>query len=118
MRALRSVAAAALLAGSMASPLGGSHSRFDAGPGIPFGTLVDTQEDRRRRNLAAGGRAKRIARNKARRSLRAARTRSIVAGPREGRVFMSDKREAAFKAALAAGETRNNALKLARRLAA
>jgi hypothetical protein len=75
-----------------------------------------TEEDRRRRNLKAGGRDKRIKRDKAWRSFGHGRKRATSL--RVGRVFKSDKREAAFGAALAEGKSRNEALKLARREAA
>lgn len=75
----------------------------------------DTVEDRRRRNLAAGGRDKRIKWNKARRSRPARRRSTRYGSPRTSNPFTYQRRKDAFDAALAAGKSRNEAAKLARR---
>jgi hypothetical protein len=97
------------------SAFGGAHS----GGSIVLPAAAGlSEDDRRRRNLKAGGRDKRIKRNKAWRSLGRAGRADQARAPRFGRVFKSDAREAAFKAAIELGKSRNEALKLARRVAA
>lgn len=98
---------------------GAAITGFDMGstPAI-LGRSGADEAERRRRNLAAGGRDKRIARAKARPSFARRRRNVGSTSARFGRLFKSDKREAAFTAALAAGETRNDAMKLARRVTA
>lgn len=103
---------------AMSLGVGSSFTGFDMGstPVILGGRSGADEEERRRRNLAAGGRDKRIKRQKARTSFGARRRKAGPTSARFGRLFKSDKREAAFTAALAAGETRNDAMRLARRV--
>jgi hypothetical protein len=92
-------------------------SAFTPGPIIlGGGSGSDTLEDRQRRNEAAGGRDKRIKRNKARRSF--GRRRAMRGGaPRISKPFLrSDARNAVFLRALNEGVSHNEALKRARRV--
>jgi hypothetical protein len=77
-----------------------------------------TEEDRRRRNLKAGGRDKRIKRDKAWRSFGYGRKRASRGCAVSKPFLRSDARNAAFLAAIEAGKSHNQALKLARREAA
>lgn len=100
------------------NPMLGRPSDFGGGFAVMPTRQVDEEADRRRRNLAAGGRDKRIAKNKARRSYPNRCRRLGPAVARYGRLFKSDAREAAFGSALALGKSRNEAAKIARRVAA
>lgn len=121
MRGLKTLAfasaAVALTSASIAAPLRSRHAFGHIVLG--GGAIGETQEERQRRNAKAGGRDKRIARNKARRAYSYPRRRSSAPRTlRFGRLFKSDKREATFTRYLEVGLTRNEAAKLARRVAA
>jgi hypothetical protein len=120
MRGLRSFASVLGLAAAAAyaTPL---TSRFaGVGPiilGGGSGSRALDDADRRRRNEAAGGRDKRIKANKARGSLPPRRRRTPRL-PALSNPFTKQARKDRFDAAIAAGETRNMAMKLARRVTA
>lgn len=110
------IAAAAMLSAGVGNFGSKALSAFGA-PSLLLGLSADTEEDRRRRNLAAGGRDKRIKKQASRRSLRKSDLRRTPRQPRTGLVFKSNKRQEVFYNELATGAAWNEALKLARRVA-
>lgn len=116
MRSIIGLAAAAAMVGG---GMGGHGIEMGQGSmSLPLG-IVEPLNERQQRNADAGGRGKRIKRDKARKSFLPRRKVQTSRQPSSnGMVFKSAKREAVFRAGLNKGLDRNEALKFARRVAA